>query len=76
MSTDKSDFTGLWLHEGEKRGQPFSHSAADYDHAEAEGGPSTRLRHAYVDQEGGKVGVWVPEHWSEEQVTEALESNW
>jgi hypothetical protein len=52
MSTDKSDFTGLWLHEGEKRGQPFSHSAADYDHAEAEGGPSTRLRHAYVDQEG------------------------
>jgi len=76
MSAARDEFTGLWLHEGDKRGQSFSHSSADYEHMDAEGGPSTRLRHAYVDQEGKKVGVWVPAHWSEEQVTEALETNW
>jgi hypothetical protein len=76
MSAADSDFTGLWLHDGEKRGQAFSHSAAEYEHSEVEGGQSTRLRHAYVDQEGNKVGVWVPAHWTEEQVTKALETNW
>jgi hypothetical protein len=76
MSSAENEFTGVWLHGGDKRGQTFTHSAADYDHPESEGNSSTKLRHAYVEQAGRKVGVWVPAHWSEQQVTEALETNW
>ena len=76
MSSAENEFTGLWLHAGDRKGQDFTHSAAHYDHAEDAGTSSTRLRHAYVDQAGRKVGVWVPAHWSEEQVSEALKSNW
>lgn len=76
MSSAETEFTGRWLHEGDRKGQDFTHSAAHYDHPESEGASTTRLRHTYVNQEGRQLGVWVPDHWSEEQVTEALETNW
>jgi hypothetical protein len=72
MTTQEQNFTGIWLHEGDKRGEDFSHSAADYDHAEGE----VRMRHVFVEQGGGKIGVWVPEHWTEDQAREALRANW
>ena len=75
MTESKTSYSGLWLHEGERRGKAFDHHEDGFDHAE-EGGSSTRLRHAVVNQEGKPVGVWVPAGWSEEQIAEALESNW
>ena len=74
MSDHKIDFSGTWLHSGERRGQDFSHHSGQYDHEDADG--TTAMRHALVEQEGQKVGVWVPSDWSDEQAREALESNW
>ena len=76
MSSQDQSFSGIWLHHGETKGQNFSHSSEQYDHADASEAGSTRMRHAFVDRNGSKVGVWVPEHWTDEQVSEALETNW
>jgi len=83
MSSSDHKYTGVWLHEGSRRGQAFTHSDAEYHHAEdpqdtgnQQPGGATRMRHVHVDQEGSKVGVWVPEGWSEEETRQALESNW
>lgn len=77
MTDDKAkDFTGRWLHEGDRRGQDFSHSAADYDHADQADADPVKMRHATVNQEGKPVKVWAPAGWSEQQIAEALESNW
>jgi hypothetical protein len=76
MSAPNEAFTGIWLHDGDTRGHNFSHAEAQFDHAGEESNASTRMRHALIDQNGTQVGVWVPEHWSEEQVRQALETNW
>lgn len=74
MEDHSQSFTGVWLHAGEMRGQHFSHNQAVYDHNE--GGSRTSLKHAFVDQNGQEVGVWVPATWSDDEVAEALNSNW
>lgn len=76
MSSPDQSFSGIWLHKGETHGQNFSHSEAQYDHADESEEGKTQMRHAHVERDGGKVGVWVPQHWTDEQVTEALETNW
>lgn len=77
MSDNQQNFTGKWLHTGEWQGKEFSHELADYDHDEHPGGTgATKMRHATVDQEGQKVGVWVPADWTDEQAASALENNW
>ena len=83
MSSSDGKYTGVWLHHGSRRGQAFSHTDAEFDHADdhqsggsPESGASTRMRHVFVDQEGSKVAVWVPENWSEDETRKALESNW
>lgn len=77
MSAKDQDFTGRWLHQGEKFGQDFAHSSADYAPKEGEGSEGeVPMRHVHVEREGGKVGVWVPAGWTEEQARDALESNW
>lgn len=76
MNSQEQQFTGTWLHEGNGQGQEFSHSSDQYEHVGGDPAGSTRMRHAYVERNGGKVGVWVPENWTDEQVTQALETNW
>lgn len=76
MSAATQEFTGIWLDAGARRGTDFSHAEDQYDHREAESEGSTPMRHAFVEQEGGRVGVWVPASWSDEQARQALESNW
>ena len=75
MTDITSNFTGRWLYTGERQGKDFSHQAAEYHHAE-QSGPSTKMRHAIVEQEGQQVGVWVPSDWTDDQVRDALTSNW
>lgn len=76
MSEAKTHFLGTWLLEGQGQGQDFSHHSDQYDHAHADGSGSTAMRHVMVEQEGQKVGVWVPSDWSDDQAREALETNW
>ncbi|QQR40919.1 hypothetical protein [Devosia rhizoryzae] len=76
MSAADNQFTGTWLDAGRQRGQQFSHTHSQYDHAEEGASGSTPMRHAHVEQNGEKVGVWVPADWSDDQAREALESNW
>jgi len=80
MSDADQNFTGIWLHNGSRQGQAFSHTANNYDHSDDNESQaptgSTRMRHVFVEQDGQKVGVWVPESWSEEEAREALETNW
>ena len=76
MSAPQNQFTGTWLDAGPQRGQQFTHAEAEYDHAQEGGTGTTAMRHAYVQQNGQTVGVWVPAEWSDEQAREALESNW
>ena len=78
MSAPEEKFTGVWLHQGDRRGEDFSHTADQYDHGGEESGSTgaTPMRHIYVDQDGSKVGVWVPADWSEDQAREALQTNW
>ena len=77
MTDDNAkDFTGRWLHEGDRRGQDFSHSQPDYDHPGQAAADTVKMRHATVSQEGKPVKVWAPAGWSEQQIAEALESNW
>jgi hypothetical protein len=70
------DFTGRWLHQGDRRGQDFTHSASDYDHADHPESEPVKMRHATVKQGDKAVKVWAPENWTEEQIAEALETNW
>lgn len=76
--SENDTYSGIWLHEGEQRGRDFRHSAPEYHHGsspqEAAGG--MRMRHSYVEQEGRRTGVWAPEHWTDEEITAALETNW
>jgi hypothetical protein len=74
MMADATDFTGKWLHDGDRQGTDFSHHQPEYDHTEA--GGSTRMRFAKVDQDGRQTGVWAPAHWTDDQVREALTTNW
>jgi len=74
MTDPKIHFLGTWLHSGERRGQDFSHHSDQFDHEDDEG--TTSMRHAFIEQEGQQVGVWVPSDWTDDQVREALESNW
>ena len=82
MTTKTDDFTGIWLHEGERRGQAFSHTQGNYDHAHegadeaSQQPPSTAMKHITVDQEGRSVSVWVPADWSEEDARKSLETDW
>ncbi|KQT49621.1 hypothetical protein DevBK_10170 [Devosia sp. BK] len=77
MDASKGNFTGRWLHEGDWQGKDFSHEFAEYDHDEHPGAQgATPMRHAYVEQGGQQVAVWVPAEWSDAQVRQALESNW
>lgn len=67
-----NEFTGRWLSQGERHGTDFTHSSSEYEHD----GEYSPMRHAYVEQEGTRVGVWVPASWSDEEARAALESNW
>ena len=75
VSTDK--FTGRWLHHGDWHGKDFSHELAEYHHDESPGASgATPMRHAVIEHDGNQVGVWVPTSWSDDEVNEALKSNW
>ena len=74
--TKQTEFTGRWLHQGERRGEDFSHSAADYDHADEPAVEPVKMRHATVKQGDKDVNVWAPAGWTKEQIAEALETNW
>ncbi|WP_189423944.1 hypothetical protein [Devosia pacifica] len=77
MSNSKDSYTGKWLHSGDRKGKAFSHEHAEYDHDESPGASGvTRMRHAVVEQEGQQVGVWVPADWTDEQVEEAMATDW
>jgi len=77
MSDIEQKFTGRWLHHGDWNGKDFSHVLAEYDHDESPGAEgATRMRHAHLEQEGQQMAVWVPADWTDEQVRQALESNW
>lgn len=74
MDHPAQNFTGIWLHEGDRQGSDFSHEQSAFDHTDE--AATTAMRHAVVEREGKPVGVWVPASWSDEQAREALESNW
>lgn len=77
MNDNKQNFSGKWLHTGAWQGKDFSHELAEYDHDEHPGtSGATKMRHTTVDQQGHKVGVWVPANWTDEQVQDALTTNW
>ena len=77
MSEAPMDFVGTWLHDGEWKGKDFAHSLPNYDHDESPGGNgSTAMRYAVVEGRSGSTAVWIPAHWTDEQVAEALDSNW
>lgn len=77
MTDTKEKFVGRWLHHGDWQGNQFSHERPRYDHDESPGGGgSTPMRHALIERDGSKIGVWVPAHWSDQQAREALEANW
>ena len=77
MSATEGKYTGLWLHHGEWQGKEFSHELPEYHHDEHPGAEgATQMRHAEVESDGTKVAVWVPADWSDDQVREALQSNW
>ena len=76
MTDTKNEFTGRWLHRDDRHGQDFSHSESDYDHTDHPEADPVKMRHATVDQEGKAVKVWAPAGWTEQQIAEALESNW
>lgn len=77
MTDTTGKFAGCWLHQGAWHGTEFSHEMPVYDHDKNPGdnGP-TLMRHALIDRDGSKVGVWVPAEWTDEQAREALEANW
>lgn len=77
MTETKGKFAGRWLHHGDWHGKEFSHEMPEYDHDESPGSSgATPMRHALIDRDGSKVGVWVPADWTDEQAREALETNW
>lgn len=77
MTNSNEKFAGRWLHHGDWNGKEFSHEMPEYDHDEGPGGEgSTPMRHALIECDSSKVGVWVPAHWTDQQVREALEANW
>ena len=75
MNNDSEAYEGMWLHEGDRHGQSFRHHSSQYDHS-GDGSTPVQLRHAVVKQEGREVGVWVPRAWTDDQIAEALNSNW
>ena len=82
MSNADENYTGIWLHEGERRGQAFSHNEARYYHPSAgqldqpPAAGAGRMKHVFIERDGSQLGVWVPESWSEEEARTALETNW
>lgn len=77
ISKPEQNFTGKWLHSGDWQGKDFSHEFAEYDHDEHPGTRvATKMRHATVEEEGQQISVWVPADWTDDQVKEALTSNW
>lgn len=76
MSDTNHQFTGKWLHTGERQGKDFSHDRAEFEHAEQIGTEATKMRHATIEQEGRTVDVWVPDNWTDDQVKEALTTQW
>ena len=75
MTTERDQFTGRWLHDGNRRGEDFSHSADEYDHSD-DSATQVKMRHATVKQGDREVKVWAPDGWTEQQIAEALETNW
>tara|TARA_R110002020_G_scaffold161283_7_gene346247 strand:+ start:687 stop:920 length:234 start_codon:yes stop_codon:yes gene_type:complete len=77
MTDSEGKFAGRWLSHGERLGTEFSHEKPDFEN---EGNPddsgATPMRHAVIDRDGSKVGVWVPADWTDDQAREALEENW
>lgn len=77
MSAPEEKYAGRWLHHGERQGKQFDHELPEYEHDESPAASGTTpMRHAMVERNGDKVGVWIPADWSDEQAAKALESNW
>ena len=76
MTTQDTPYTGRWLHDTDQRGKDFSHSSQDYEHTDDASSDPVKMRHAVVRQGERQVKVWAPADWTEDQITEALESNW
>ncbi|SFV36160.1 hypothetical protein SAMN05216456_2357 [Devosia crocina] len=70
MNDNEQRFTGKWLQDGDRRGSEFSHDAAEFDNDE------TTMRFVTVEQDGQQVSVWAPADWTDDQVREALTTNW
>ena len=77
MTDNKGQFAGRWLHHGDRHGEEFSHEKPEFEHDGSPGDDDpTPMRHAFIERDGSKVGVWVPADWTDEQAREALETNW